>query len=132
MSASFCTNCGQRMREHGHWASQMLAHVKDAQAQAILNRVAASMRAAQQQIPDGFAHHIHCVAYFTQNDKSLHTVFVEEEPKQAEPAGLRARTPQKALQMLGREARRSGDRPSKSLRARLWSGTVFPESVKRL
>lgn len=112
----------QRLREHERWAVAVLAHVKDAQVQTVLNRVIASVRAAQKQIPDGFAHHMHCVAYYTQNNKTLDTVLIKEEPEQAEPAGLLARTPQKALQMLGREAGLPGDRPAKSLRARLWSG----------
>ena len=121
----------QRLREHERWAAAVLAHVKDAQLQTVLNRVIASMRAAQKQIPDGFAHHMHCVAYYTQNNKTLDTVLIKEEPEQAEPAGLLARTPQKRLQMLGREAGCLGRQAAKSLRARLWSGTASSGSVKR-
>ena len=122
----------QRLREHERWAAAVLARVKDGKVQTVLNRVIASVRAAQKQIPDGFVHHAHCVAYYTQNDKPQDTVLIKEEPEQAEPAGLLARPPQRALQMLGGEAGLPGDRPPKSLRARLWSETAFSGSVKRL
>ena len=132
MSDSFCTNCGQRLRDHEHWVSEVLTHVKDAQVQKVLNQVLASMRSAQKQVPDGFAHHIYCVAYYTENNKSQHTVLCEEEWEKMEPAGLLARTPQRGLQMLRCEALLSGGSPQKTLRASPWSGTAFSGSVKRL
>ncbi len=122
----------QRLRDHEHWVSEVLTHVKDAQLQTVLNQVLASMRSAQKQVPDGFAHHMVCVAYYTQNNKSLHTVLCEEEWEETEPAGLLARAPQRGLQTLRREAMLSGGRPPKSLRAGLWSRTAFSGSVKRL
>jgi hypothetical protein len=122
----------QRLRDHEHWVSEVLTHVKDAQLQTVLNQVLASMRSAQKQVPDGFAHHMYCVAYYAHNNKSLDTVLCEEEWEKTEPAGLLARTPQRGLQTLKREALLSGGRPPKSLRAGLWSGAAFSGSVKRL
>ena len=121
----------QRLRDHEHWISETLKHVKDTQLQSQLNRAIASLRATQKQIPDGFAHHIYCVAFYTRDNKALDTVFCEEEWEKTEPAGLLARTPQRGLQTLRREALLSGGRPPKTLRAGLWSGTAFSGSVKR-
>jgi len=121
----------QRLREHERWASAILARVRDAQLQAILNRVVTSMRAAQQRIPDGFAHDIHCVAYYTHNRECQNTVLIAEEPEQAEPAGLPARAPQQALRMLGGEAGLGGERTPKGPQARLFSETAFTGSVRR-
>ena len=122
----------QRLRDHEHWISETLKHVKDTQLQSQLNRAIASLRATQKQIPDGFAHHIYCVAFYTHDNKALDTVLCEEEWEKTEPAGLLARTPQRGLQTLRREALLSGGTPPKTLRAGLWSGTAFSGSVKRL
>ena len=114
-----------RCRAHELWAEELLKEVKDAELKALLNRVLDGMRAVQKQIPDGLAHHMYCVAYYTQNKKCLDTVLFEEEREKAEPAALLPHAAPKGMLALGRDTLISGGSPSKTLRASLGSRAHF-------
>jgi hypothetical protein len=122
----------QRFGDHERWLSQTISDSEDAKRREILTKCLANLRAFVKQIPDGFAHHMQCIAYYADSDNIFDTVLCKEEPETPKRAGLPTRTPQKGLPKPGYEVDLLGNKSAKSLRAHLASEKPFSGNVRRL
>jgi hypothetical protein len=76
-----------RLDEHELYAGLMSALTEDPREQEALKQVADSVSRASQQMPQGFADHIHCVATARLNDQNLPTVLATWRESDAAGSG---------------------------------------------